>query len=123
VPDFPTLDEQAELVSNQPKAQQAAMRVAAQRARRRNTLKPPTGELSFSFEGDDAVVDFDVSGGVLQTRAGKTFMIDNTGGQDSTAKWQEYPAYFHYRCEQSTSSCTLARSGAGVMHAKLQRER
>jgi hypothetical protein len=121
VPNFPTLDEQANLISIQPKAQQAAMRASAEKARRRVVSKSPTEALSFSFEGDDAVVDFDVSGGVLETKAGKTFIIDNNGGQDNTARWQEYPAYFHYRCEQTTSSCVLARSGASVMHAKLKR--
>jgi hypothetical protein len=121
VPDFPTLDEQADLTSLQPKAVQAAARTAAQRARRRIAYNGPAKTLSFSFEGDDAVVDFDVSGGVLETKAGKTFVIDKSGSQANSAIWQEYPAYFHYRCEQTTSSCTLARSGAGVMHGKLKR--
>jgi len=67
------------------------------------------------------VVEYDVAGGVLETRAGKTFVIDKAAGEDNTALWQEYPAYFHYRCEQTTSSCTLVRAGASVMHAKLKR--
>jgi hypothetical protein len=121
VPDFPTLDEQADLISLQPKAVQAAARIAAERTRRRMVFNPPSKPLSFSFEGDDAVVDFDVPGGVLETKAGKTFVIDKTGSQANSAIWQEYPAYFHYRCDQSTSSCTLARAGAGVMHGKLKR--
>ncbi|MGD0889891.1 MAG: hypothetical protein ABR923_00055 [Terracidiphilus sp.] len=120
VPDFPTLDEQADLLGNQPEAKEAALH-AARAARRRIVYKSPDKTLSFSFEGDDAVVDFDVPGGVLETRAGKTFLIDKSPGVGNTAVWQEYPAYFHYRCEQTTSTCTLARAGAGVMHGKLKR--
>jgi hypothetical protein len=121
VPDFPTLDDQNELVGNQPQAREIALRNAMQKARRRMAYKSPGNALAFSLEGDDAVVDFDTAGGVLETRAGKTFTIDKSAGEGNTAVWQQYPAYFHYRCEQTTSSCTLARAGAGVMHATLKR--
>ena len=121
VPDLPTLDEQADLLGNRPETKEAAHRDAIQRARRGMAYKSPSKVLSYSLEGDDAVTDFDLSGGVLETRAGKTFLIDKSGEEGDTAVWQEYPDYFHYRCEQTTASCTLARAGAGVMHGKLKR--
>jgi len=121
VPDFPTLDEQDEMVSLQPDSKQAAQRAAAQRARRRMAYKPPSNGFTFAFEGDDAVVDYDAAAGEMQTRAGKTFMIDKKGNESDVAIWQEYPAYFHYRCEQATSSCTLNRAGSAVLHATLKR--
>ena len=126
VPDFPTADEQADLLSHRPERKEsgpkeAALRAAFHRTRQRAAYKSPSNAFSFSLEGDDAVVEYDVAGGVLETRAGKTFVIDKAAGEDNTALWQEYPAYFHYRCEQTTSSCTLVRAGASVMHAKLKR--
>jgi hypothetical protein len=120
VPDFPTLHEQDRLFSLQPGTRQTAQQTV-QTARRRAAYKSPSKTFSFSLEGDDAVVDFDTSEGVLQTQAGKTFVIDKTSGEGNTAVWQAYPAYFHYRCEQTTSSCTLARAGAAVLHARLKR--
>jgi hypothetical protein len=121
VSDFPTVDEQADLLSLQPGTKEFAERTAPHRTRQRTAYKSPSRTFSFSLEGDDAVVDYDVSGGVIETRAGKIFVVDKAAGESNAALWQEYPAYFHYRCEQATSSCTLARAGASVMHAKLKR--
>jgi hypothetical protein len=126
VPDFPTLDEQTDLLSLHPEKKDAgsmaaSMRAATRKARQRIAYKSPSKAFSFSMEGDDAVVEYDVSGGVLETRAGKIFLIDKAAGASNTAPWQEYPAYFHYRCEQTTSSCTLIRAGASAMHARLKR--
>ncbi|MGD0736353.1 MAG: hypothetical protein ABR976_14465 [Terracidiphilus sp.] len=121
VPNFPTLDEQADLLSLHPGSKEASVRAASRKTRQRAAYKSPSKAFSFSLEGDDAVVDYDVAGGIFETRAGKTFVIDKAAGEGNTTSWQEYPAYFHYRCEQTTSSCTLARTGVSVMHAKLKR--
>jgi len=121
VPDFPAVEEQDEQLGLRPEAIQAAQRAAARQARSRMAYNSPSKTFSFALEGDDTVVDFNVSEGIIQTKAGKTFEVDKTGGEGNSAVWQEYPAYFHYRCEQTTSSCTLARAGASVMHAKLKR--
>jgi hypothetical protein len=74
--------------------------------------------LPFSIEGDDAVVDFDLSRGVIQTRGRKMFLVDKASAASANSSWQDYPVLIHYRCDQ-TASCTLTQPGVGVLRARL----
>jgi hypothetical protein len=124
LPDFPTLDEQADLLKRETETRQAdTTRSLAQKpaVRKRAAYKPATRSMAVFIEGDDAIVDYDVQGGMIETRAGKIFLVEKPGGDGNTAKWQDYPAYFHYRCDQTTSACTLMRAGTGVLHARLKK--
>jgi hypothetical protein len=88
--------------------------------RKRLAAKNAAKLLPFSVEGDDAIVDFDVARGVIQTRDQKVFFAGKTSGTGAGSPWQDYPVSIHYRCDRS-SDCVLMHSGAGALHAKLGR--
>ena len=111
---FPTLDEQDEGLQRQQKmGSNPAQKSAAHK-------KAAVKQLPFSIEGDDAIVEFDVNRGVIETIGRKTFFIDKTSTQSASPVWQEYPVSIHFRCNWS-SDCTLMHSGAGALRAKLRR--
>jgi hypothetical protein len=78
----------------------------------------PVKLLPYTIEGDDAIVDFDFSQGVITTRGRKSFLIDKAAAADPA--WQDYPVSIHYRCDQS-SACILAHSGLGSLRVRMRR--
>jgi hypothetical protein len=74
---------------------------------------------AFAIEGDDELVGFDTSKGVIQTSARKFFLVSSITGGDISAKWQDSPSNIHYKCDLN-ASCTLTRKGASVLYAKLK---
>ena len=118
-PDFPSLSEQNDLLK-----QQAEKRADADRAsvvRKRTPSKGADKTISFSIEGDDAIMGYDPVAGVLETGTGEAFYVEKEGGQVNLAAWQAFPIRIHYRCD-STSYCTLTRVGSGaVLHARLRK--
>jgi hypothetical protein len=121
-PNFPTVAEQDELFKAQAAAQALAASPPAQTAaaRRKAARVPAPKLLGFSIEGDDAIVDFDTSRGVIETRAGKTFIFDKKSGEITNFRWQDYPVNIHYVCDQS-SACTITHSGAGGLRVRMSR--
>jgi pyruvate/2-oxoglutarate dehydrogenase complex dihydrolipoamide acyltransferase (E2) component len=120
-PDFPPLDEQDELLTRKDEAGAGAERLPAETPAARAkkiAAKAPARLLPFSIEGDDAVVDFDLSRGVIQTRGRKMFLVDKASAATANSSWQDYPVLIHYRCDQ-TASCTLTQPGVGVLRARL----
>jgi hypothetical protein len=75
---------------------------------------------AFFIEGDDAVIDYDPSAGVLETSAGKRFFLDKTTGLGNVDVWADNRAHVHYRCDESTSTCTLSHAGVVLQHARLK---
>ncbi|MGA2166679.1 MAG: hypothetical protein ABSG62_00615 [Terracidiphilus sp.] len=132
--DFPTLDEQAELLNRQanahadrnpspPGTSAAATASGARKAsatRKKAKKNAPEEPATFAIEGDDELVMYDPSRGIIQTIARKTFLIDKTGGEGNAARWQDTPANIHYKCDL-TAICTLTRAGAVALHARLRR--
>jgi hypothetical protein len=118
---LPTIAEQDEMLDHH-KEQANGGRSAAQTSAARNKVvaKPVQKLLTFSSEGDDTIVDFDGSRGIIETGAGKVFFIDQAGGAVSDPRWQDYPVEVHYRCDRS-SECILMHSGAGALHVRLRR--
>jgi hypothetical protein len=110
-PDFPSLAEQSELLK-QSKVQQVTVEQKAV-ARKRKPVKA-AAPLRFSIEGDDVIVDYDVSAGILEGSSGENFYIDKDASQATQAVWQNLPARIHYRCD-ATTGCTVTRDGSGVM--------
>jgi len=108
------LERQKELQANggRPPAQASVVR-------NKMAAKPAQKLLPFSIEGDDAIVDFDASRGIIETTAGKAFFIDRAGGAVSDSRWQDYPVEIHYRCDRS-SECVLMHPGAGALHVRLR---
>jgi hypothetical protein len=121
-PNFPTLAEQDEVLERQKETLANGGRPSAQTSAARNkmTAKPAQKLLPFSIEGDDTIVDFDTSRGIIETGAGKFFFIDKSGGAASDYRWQDYPVEIHYRCDQG-SECILMHAGAGALHVRLRR--
>ena len=121
-PNFPSVAEQDAMVKGQSEAQtnggQSSAETPAPRRRAPRIPAPPL--LGFTIEGDDVIVDFDPSRGVIETRAGKTFLFSKTSGDIANPKWQDYPVSIHYICDQA-SACTITHSGAGALRVRMSR--
>jgi hypothetical protein len=118
-PDFPSLAEQDELLKRQqdlltppppPPPPTAAIH------KKKVTLKP----LGYTVEGDDAIVEFDASFGVIETRGKKLFLIDKATAAAANPAWQDYPLNIHYHCD-AMSNCTLTHSGLGALRVRMRR--
>jgi hypothetical protein len=57
---------------------------------------------------------------VIQTGAGKVFLIDKTGGEPSAMKRRALPLNIHYNCG-TDSSCTLSHDGSILAHVRLRK--
>ena len=120
ISNFPTLDEQKALENGKEESLAGTARLAAQEAaRNRDKLRASQNLAAFSIEGDDAIVDYDVTKGIIQTKFGKTFFVRKSGG-DVDSRWQDYPVSIHYKCDRS-SMCELMHAGAGALRARTSR--
>jgi hypothetical protein len=119
---FPVIGVQDELQKLQDKVQANEARLAAAElaARKARAPKSALRLIPFSLEGDDSIVEFDAARGVIETRGGKTFYFDKTGGHGADPKWQDYPVSIHYRCDR-TSNCILTQARLGVLRARTNR--
>jgi hypothetical protein len=117
---FPTLDEQRALESGKQQSIADAARSAAEEAaRKRDKLRASQNLAAFSIEGDDAIVEYDVARGIIQTKFGKTFFVKKSGGEIDSG-WQDFPVSIHYKCDRS-STCELMHAGAGALRARMSR--
>jgi hypothetical protein len=98
------------------KTPEAAKRSAARVTRRKAAPAVPP----IYIEGDDAILWFDASTGMIETSAGKVILIDRTDAVAAALNVRDLPIPIHYRCEQ-TGVCTFAGVLAGVEHARLSR--
>jgi hypothetical protein len=115
---FLSLAEQEELLERQQEMRANAARRSA--AHNRAAAKSAEKLLPFSIEGDDAIVEFDINRGVIETSGRKTFFANKTIMGSAEPVWQDYPVNIHFRCDQS-SNCTLMHAGAGALRVKLKR--
>jgi hypothetical protein len=74
--------------------------------------------IPFVIEGDATVADFDSAGGMIQTDAGKSFLIGTSADTRMAGLWQDYHHNVHYRCDQS-GNCTISGAGVVVSNARL----
>ena len=119
---FPAAAEQDELLKLQEEVQEkdAQLSAAELAAHKKKTPKSAVRLLPFSMEGDDSIVEFDAQRGVIETRGGKTFYFDKTGGQGADPKWQDYPVSIHYRCDRA-ANCILTQARLGALRARMNR--
>ena len=82
--------------------------------------KPAPAVPPIYVEGDDAIVWFDASTGVIETSAGKVLQIDKTDAVAAALKGRDLPITIHYRCDQ-TGFCVFAGVGTGIERARLRR--
>jgi hypothetical protein len=126
-PDFLTLDEQAAmlkhhadlLAASNPSSPDALADNNASNSRKKAKKYVPVQFKAFAIEGDDELVGYDSSKGIIETNA-KTFIIVKASGDGNTAKWGDVPANVHYKCDMN-AACTLTRSGAVLLYARLSR--
>ncbi len=127
-PDFPALDEQADWLKREeglpavasasaasPSAARASF--ARQRTAKRKAQEEPT---AYAIEGDDELVGFDPSRGIVRTSTGETFVVVKPAAPDNAARWQDLPATIHFKCNLN-AVCALSRRGADVLYARLKR--
>ena len=118
-PDFPSLAEQDALLKRQQEllAPPSPVPAPAPPAARKKkaTLKP----LPYTIEGDDAIVEFDLSFGVIETRGRKLFLIDKATAAAANSAWQDFPVSIHYHCD-AMSDCTLLHPGLGALRVKMR---
>lgn len=112
---FPSLAEQAEGLKRQQELETSAAHGASS-SHRKAAPKTAAKLLAFSVEGDDAIVDFDASRGIVVTHGRKTFFVNKTA---TDSRWQDYPVSIHYRCDRS-SECILMSPGLGGLRARLR---
>jgi hypothetical protein len=80
----------------------------------------PENLATFAIEGDDGLIGYDPSKGIIETGASKAFLIDRANGAFNAATWEGVPANIHYKCDLK-AACTLSRRGATVLYARLMR--
>jgi hypothetical protein len=119
---FPVIGVQDELqkLQDEVQANEARLTAAELAAHKARAPKSAMKLVPFSMEGDDSIVEFDASRGVIETRGGKTFYFDKTGGQGADPKWQDYPVSIHYRCDH-TAICILTQARLGELRARMNR--
>ncbi|HMG87378.1 MAG TPA: hypothetical protein VK574_16720 [Terracidiphilus sp.] len=109
---FPTLDEQAELLD--PKAHAKEFDPPGHPQKR--TL-PKWGD-GFVIQGDDRVKGYDQARGLLWAED-RTFAIDKRLGQATATAWASNYTLIHYRCDQHAICALTAAGEAAVLHARL----
>ncbi|MGA9668721.1 MAG: hypothetical protein WBQ94_05905, partial [Terracidiphilus sp.] len=121
VPQFPSVAEQKDLLKHFKERQVYAEELARRAANPvKKAKKPGPNTVVFFIEGDDMIVDYDSSSGVISTRGRKTFLIDRSGGEAAALRAGDLPMRVHYRCDQ-IGNCSLMTQGAGVLHTRLRR--
>jgi hypothetical protein len=119
--DFPSLAEQDALLNRQqdllnPPPPPLPPPPPPAAHKKKATLAP----LPYMIEGDDAIVEFDPSFGVIETRGRKLFLIDKAAAAAANTAWQDFPVNIHYLCDPM-SNCTLMHSGLGSLRVKMRR--
>ena len=89
-------------------------------AERKAARKVPLPNSHYSLEQDDALVGFQPATGVVETRGGKSFLVEKRDQVASSLKGVDFPVAIHYRCDQ-LGACALAGLNAGIQRAWLEK--
>jgi len=89
-------------------------------ADRKATHRVPLPNSHFSLEQDDALVGFQPATGVVETRGGKSFLVEKRDQVASSLKGVDFPVPIHYRCDQ-LGACALAGLHVGIQRAWLEK--
>jgi hypothetical protein len=122
----PTFSERAESLKRQPDTAadtataQATAAPAAPAHRRRPKLQAQPATVAFGIEGDDELVSFDSTRGIVETSTRKFVVVGKPIAADNSAAWQDVPADVHYKCDLN-AMCSLRRRGAGILYAQWKR--
>jgi len=89
-------------------------------AERRASRRAPLPNSHFSVEEDDALVGYQAATGIVETRAGKSLLVEKREQVASALKGVDFPIPIHYRCDQ-LGACALAGLNSGIQRAWLER--
>jgi len=125
---FPTLAEQSELLKRQLDLTAAADAATANASaasiapahRRKPKLLAQPATVAYGIEGDDELVAFDTTRGIVETSTRKFFVVGKPIAADNSAAWQDIPADVHYKCDLN-GLCSLRRRGAAILYAQWKR--
>lgn len=112
---FPTLDEQADLLDPRAAARRARESEPDLHHAKRSSKQLQTG---YIIQGDDRVMEYDAAQGQLWTH-GRNFQIDRRVGQATAMAWANNNTLIHYRCDQQANCALTASGGTAVLHAHL----
>jgi hypothetical protein len=88
-------------------------------ASRKAARKVPLPNSHFSVEQDDVLVGYQSATGIVETRAGKSFLVEKRDQVASSLKGVDFPIPIHYRCDQ-LGACALAGLHFGIQRAWLE---
>ena len=88
---------------------------------RKVARRVPLPNSHFSVEMDDALVGYQTATGIVETRAGKSFLVEKRDLVASSLKGVELPIPIHYRCDQ-LGACSLAGLNSGIQRAWLEKQ-
>jgi len=123
---FPTQEEQDALLKRQsdPSGDSAAANAGAAPVapvhRRKPLQKLPPPSVAYGIEGDDELVSFDSSRGIVETSTRRFFVVGKPIAADNSVAWQDIPADVHYKCDLN-GMCSLRRRGAAILFAQWKR--
>jgi hypothetical protein len=127
-PNFLTIDQQAELQNRLAGQSGVSINTSAEppadetpeTPRRKARKKAPVTPPAYAIEGDDELVAFDFTKGMIETSGRRFFAIDKLSVGNNLSAWQDVPANIHYRCDLN-SLCIIKRAGAGAIYGRLRR--
>jgi hypothetical protein len=67
--------------------------------------------LSAPIEGEDVIIGDNRSRGIVDTSAGRAFVVFPSSAGSRTSEWQTFPAAIHFRCDKN-GICVLSRANA-----------
>lgn len=112
---FPTLPEQAELLTRKPGTNKLTVAEAHATAARKAAKRVLS---AFYIEGDDRVGSFEASRGLLLVGTNRGFYIDKKD-QGTAVAWAADAALIHFKCDQR-GICGLKRAGStAIVLAKM----
>jgi hypothetical protein len=103
---FPTIDEQQNLLEHPPRTalqMSAEARMAAKRKAARRS------QSAFYMEGDERVTGFDTTRGILVGGPGNNFTITRKSDLATAEAWAANSSLIHYKCDQH-ANCALKRA-------------
>jgi len=102
---FPSTDEQKQIM-REPALAAARAAAEAQAARRRREAAMPR----FFVEGDANLASYNSSRAVVEASSGQAFQVLRSTDRAAADEWAADRAQVHYNCDQH-ATCTLSRSG------------
>jgi hypothetical protein len=113
---FPTVEEQADILNHRSRVASAEH----QAARARSNLAE-VHALAEPIEGDDVITADASAHGVVETRAGRVFILDGSRSLAGIFGYASFPMAIHFRCDKN-AAWTMTRAGSSkLIHARLKR--